>query len=265
MQTNEHFESFEFTVTEEMTKPMTPRLDYIKKEYFSSTLPPPNTNQGTITTAITPTNDASNNGTSSSSLDKSVLEEYQNYSQCILWLKLHGMITSFLMLWSLASKSIPQELLATKFLHVLAPFLTLHWWHLTNYPIHTYMIMRRRDEIIHGFHEKESPFWERMKLRVWEGTLFAMLLYISILIIDLLYFCIRLAPLASKCFSKDDGSGNTLPLECRSDGDGTTSDAQNKTLFAISFFVSIIHLVFGLVVILVIFKTRSRVNKSKLL
>lgn len=205
-------------------------------------------------------------------IKKSLQEEYHNYSGCILWLKLHGMITAFFMLWSLASKSIPQELLATKFMHVLAPFLTLHWWHLSNYPIHLYLLltMDNGDQQQQQQKQKQETnldaFSKRMELRIYEGTFFSMLLYFTLVLIDILYFCIKLVPLANTCFTgTNSGSGNSLPPECDSSYDENDPNSHNRLLFVISFVIALIHIVFGITVIGVIFKTRNRVHKSKIL
>lgn len=209
-------------------------------------------------------------GSKNNLIFKSMREEYSNYTQCILWLKLHGMITAFFMLWNLATKTTPQELVATKFLHVLAPFLALHWWHLSNYPIHLYMLLTSDENNKDSNPEEHEPnidiFSRRMELRIYEVTFFNMLLYFTLVSIDVLYFCIKLVPLANTCFAgNNDGSGNSLPPECDSNYDENDPSSHNTTLFVISFVLALVHIILGMIVIGVIFKTRNRVHKSKIL
>lgn len=248
---------------------------------FETTLPEHDIMPISSFTSVSMGSDSTTNATLTSLyLTKSMQEDFNNYTYYILWLKLHGMMTAFFMLWSLATTSLPHEIIATKFLHVLAPFLAIHWWHLSNYPIHLFLLLYSEKLNAVAVTNTETTigtdndrgiaeFTKRMKLRIHKGTLFGMLLYVVLFLIDLLYFCIRLAPLAHECMSNDDAvSGRSLPAECSGGGKQDSSDynystSQNKTLFAISFVMTLIHIFFDIALIFVTFSTRNKTHKQK--
>lgn len=65
-----------------------------------------------------------------------IIDEYAKYNKFVLSLMIHGVITMVLCFWVLAGDNIPQELMAWKVFHVVAPMLALHLWYSTNFPLY---------------------------------------------------------------------------------------------------------------------------------
>ena len=195
--------------------------------------------------------------------------EYYSYSKYVLVIALHAFVTSFFMLWSLASRSLPMEILATKFFHVVAPFACLHYWILYNYPIHFYAtqlggrISLGAKPKSDGRRNRDPPnpvSLDSIKSRIYNGTALRMFLFFICFAIDLLYFCIKLIPLATVCFDPSFMSGGgTLPIEC-SGWEGVTD---NNTLFVVTFVVDLIQIILGLTVIIMTYFTQPKLKRKE--
>lgn len=218
---------------------------------------------------------------------KNVAVEYLMYLDFGTVLTLHSFVTSFFLLWSYASNTLYDELLAAKFLHCVFPILAAKWWFMATYPSHQSRVLKmlRVGDFTMEDREKTIELEKLFKtndLLVLTTLIKITLLFLTLIVLDVVYACVRLVPIMYRCGSRDnDGSGN-VPIECGGDGlvdayprrphefgDRRLHRDTNWSLhhYGISYLIvtiaTALHIFVGIAVIVVCWKLRINVHKYK--
>ena len=140
---------------------------------------------------------------------------------------LDSFLTIFFVLWLLAVDVLGRELMASKFLHVICPLVISHWWILSRYPLH------QMNDMLEGYASKgdagaisaaasvlykaTDADWIELKARhdkmMWKTVIKSLLVYAIVFLIDVLFLCIKLIPIAVSC-SSNWSNGAKVPVEC---------------------------------------------------